>query len=182
MEHHGRLMLKEFSIRSNELGVPRAAARAGARVLLPSAEANFSGAASSPRPWPADIPLRGYVVTSQKKTETVWRQRGQWSRFPDGVAVDPIPGVFVQPSPTPSPTPAIPIDVGGTGATTYTFSGPYIEFLANGSSNLDPAASPAPAAVIADGFVEADGNFKKKSASLRFIVSVDPLTGAVSVK
>src|ERR1700731_2061360 len=123
------------------------AERTRTRVLLPTNSADFSNPATAAAPWPADISRRGYVITSQKKTETVWRQRGKWNRFPQGVAVQ----TFTQPSPTPTPT-AIPIDVGGTGSRTYAFGGPYIEFLANGTCNLDPAASPAPAVILADGF------------------------------
>jgi hypothetical protein len=75
------------------------------------------------------------------------------------------------------------IDVTGTGSTTtYTFNGPYIEFLANGSSNLNPSATPTLSAVIADGFVDGSGAFVKKNQKLRYTVTVDPLTGAISAK
>jgi prepilin-type N-terminal cleavage/methylation domain-containing protein len=152
------------------------AERTRTRIILPTSTANFAGAASSPAPWPSDITLRGYVMVSEKRdaSPAVWKQRGKWNRFPEGVAMASI-------SPTPSPT-AVPIDVGGTGATTYTFAGPYIEFLANGSSNLDPTASPAPAAIVADGFVDSSGTFKPKDVKLHYTITVDPLTGAVSVQ
>jgi hypothetical protein len=117
------------------------------------------------------------LIVSEKRTDPVWKQRGKWNRFPEGVAVASV----VQSVPTPAPT-AVPIDVGGTGATSYRFSGPYIEFLANGSCNLDPAATPAPAAIIADGFVNSAGAFVQKNQRLRFTVAVDPLTGSVSVR
>jgi prepilin-type N-terminal cleavage/methylation domain-containing protein len=153
------------------------AERTRTRVLLPTNTTDFAAAASSPAPWPSDIALRGYAIVSEKRTEVVWKQRGKWNRFPEGVAVASV----VQSSPTPTPT-ALPIDIGGTGATNYTFSGPYIEFLANGSCSLDPAATPAPAAIIADGFVNSSGAFVQKNQKLRFTVAVDPLTGSVSVK
>jgi len=152
------------------------AERTRTRVILPTNATQFV-AVSSPAPWPSDIPLRGYLVVSEKRTDVVWKQRGKWTRFPEGVAVASV----VQSSPTPTPT-AVPIDVGGTGAANYTFSGPYIEFLANGSCNLDPAATPSPAAIIADGFVDSSGAFVQKNQKLRFTVAVDPLTGSVSVK
>lgn len=159
------------------------AERTRTRVLVPTNNNNFSGASSSPRPWPVDVALRGYLIVSEKRTDPVWKQRGKWNRLPQGVAFDSTVGVFPQPSPTPVPTPpGIPIDVGGTGATTYTFNGPYIEFLANGSSNLNPSATPAPAATLADGFVDSSGAFAKKNTKLRFTVTVDPLTGSVSFK
>ena len=153
------------------------AERTRTRIIFPTNATDFSAPSSSATPWPTDITSRGYLILSEKRTDAVWKQRGKWNRFRDGVAIQSI----VLSSPTPSPT-AVPIDVGGTGATNYRFSGPYIEFLANGSCNLDPSASPAPAAVVADGFVDATGVFHQKNATLRYTVSVDPLTGAVSVK
>jgi type II secretory pathway pseudopilin PulG len=153
------------------------AERTRTRVILPLTVDDFSAPASSPAPWPADITRRGYLIVSEKRTDAVWKQRGKWNRFPQGVAVQSV----VRASPTPAPT-AVPIDVGGTGATNYRFAGPYIEFLANGSCNLDPAASPAPAAIVADGFVDSTGAFVQKNQKLRFTVTVDPLTGSVSVK
>jgi hypothetical protein len=143
---------------------------------LPLAASNFAGGASA-TPWPSDITRRGYVITSEKRTEALWKQRGKWTRLPTGIALQS----FVQPLPTPAAT-AAPIDMGSTGATTYTFSGPYIEFLANGSSNLDPAASPATAATFSDGFVDASDAFKTKNAKLTSTITIDPLTGAATVK
>ncbi len=154
------------------------AERTRTRVLLPLSQANFSPSpAPSPLPWPTDITRRGYVVMSQKPTETLWRQRGKWTRLPQGIALQ----TYTQPSPTPTPT-AIPIDAAGTGATTYSFSGPYIEFLANGSSSLDPSASPANAAILADGLVDTSDAFKAKNANLKSTITIDPLTGAATVK
>jgi type II secretory pathway pseudopilin PulG len=153
------------------------AERTRTRVILPTNTTDFSTPSSSATPWPSDITSRGYVIVSEKRTDALWKQRGKWNRFPDGVAIQSI----VLSSPTPAPT-AVPIDVGGTGATSYTFSGPYIEFLANGSCSLDPAASPAPAAIVADGFINSSGTFVTKNPKLHFTVSVDPLTGSVSVQ
>lgn len=153
------------------------AERTRTRVLLPVSQANFSPSpAPSPLPWPTDITRRGYVIASQKPTELVWRQRGKWTRLPQGIALQS----YVPSSPTPTPPP-IPIDVSGAGTTSYAFSGPYIEFLANGSSSLDPAASPV-AATLADGFVDTGDNFKPKNVNLKSIITIDPLTGAATVK
>jgi type II secretion system protein H len=153
------------------------AERTRTRILVPINNTDFSGASSSHAPWPGEITSRGYLIVSQKRTDALWRQRGKWNRFPQGVAVQSI----VQPSPAPAPT-ASPIDVGGTGTATYNFSGPYIEFLANGSCNLNPSASPAPAATLGDGFVDSSGTFVQKNSKLRFTVTIDPLTGSVSAK
>jgi type II secretory pathway pseudopilin PulG len=153
------------------------AERTRTRVILPTNSSDFSAPSSSTTPWPTDITLRGYLIVSEKRTDAVWKQRGKWNRFPDGVAIQSI----VLSSPTSTPT-AVPIDVGGSGAPSYSFSGPYIEFLANGSCNLDPTASPAPAAIVADGFINSAGSFVTKNPKLHFTVSVDPLTGSVSVQ
>ena len=152
------------------------AERTRTRVILPTSANEFTGATSSPAPWPSDIALRGYLVLSEKRTESSWKQRGKWNRFPEGVAVESVA------QSSPAPVPAVPTDIGEPGPTSYKFTGPYVEFLANGSCNLDPAATPAPSAVIADGFVDSSGAFKAKNQKLRFTVAVDPLTGSVSVK
>jgi prepilin-type N-terminal cleavage/methylation domain-containing protein len=153
------------------------AERTRTRVLLPTNTNNFANPGPGATPWPSDISSRGYVITSQKKTETLWKQRGKWNRFPQGVAIQNL----TQSAPTPTPT-AIPIDVGGSGVQTFTFSGPYIEFLANGSCNLDPAASPAAAVTLADGFVGSSGTFVAKNKTLRSTITIDPLTGSVLVQ
>jgi len=149
------------------------AERTRTRILFPTKTANFTAGTSS-NAWPTDITYRGYLVVSEKRTDAVWKQRGKWNRIPTGTAIASV-------SPTPTPT-AMPIDVSGNGSTSYTFNGPYIEFLANGSSNLDPALSPAPSAVVADGFVNSNGTFVPKDMKLQYTVTVDPLTGAVSLK
>jgi prepilin-type N-terminal cleavage/methylation domain-containing protein len=150
------------------------AERTRTRILFPTSSTNFTAGTSSTA-WPSDIAYRGYLVVSEKRTETRWKQRGKWNRFPQGTALD------FSASAMPTPT-AVPIDVGSAGSTSYTFTGPYIEFLANGSSNLDPSATPTPSAVVADGFVDSSGAFVKKNTSLRYTITVDPLTGSVSLK
>ena len=153
------------------------AERTRTRVLLPLTQTDFASPSPAPTPWPSDITRRGYVIMSQKPTETVWRQRGKWTRLPQGIALQTV----VQPSPSPTPS-AIPVDIAGTGAINYTFNGPFIEFLANGSSSLDPSASPATAATLADGFVDSAGAFKAKNVNLKSIITIDPLTGSATVK
>jgi prepilin-type N-terminal cleavage/methylation domain-containing protein len=150
------------------------AERTRTRVLFPTNISNFTAGTSS-NAWPTDIAYRGYLVVSEKRTDTRWKQRGKWNRFPTGTALDF--GASAMPTPT-----AMPIDLGGTGSTTYTFTGPYIEFLSNGSSNLDPTATPTPSAVVADGFVDSSGTFVRKNANLKYTITVDPLTGAVKLQ
>lgn len=149
------------------------AERTRTRVLLPASSNNFSNPTAANTPWPADIAARGYVITSQKRTETTWTQRGRWTRLPDGVA-------FASFSPTPAPTP-LPIASNNSGTRSYDYTGPYIEFLANGSCSLDPTATP-PEVIVADGFVDNTGAFKPKNRGLRVTLATDPLTGAVTVK
>src|SRR4051812_39377662 len=64
------------------------AERTRTRVLLPQTDTDFGNASPpSPTPWPSEIARRGYVIASEKKTETVWKLRGKWNRFPQGVAM-----------------------------------------------------------------------------------------------
>jgi prepilin-type N-terminal cleavage/methylation domain-containing protein len=155
------------------------AERTRTRVLFPTNPSNFTNPSSTPGPWPNDISYRGYLVVSEKRTEDKWKQRGKWNRLPTGIAFASLP--------SPSPT-AMPIDASGTGSTrSYDFKagtndGSYIEFLANGSSNLDPTASVTPAPIVADGFVDSNGKFVAKNKKLQYTITVDPLTGAVSLK
>lgn len=137
------------------------AERTRTRVLFPSRQTDFSP------PPPRDITLRGYTVASVDRTTGVWRQRSKWTRLPAGVAFDSASSIFTA-SPSPSPTPIV---VGG-----YTYSGKFIEFRPNGSSDLNPAASPTQIS-IADAFVNGDDTFIPKSQNLRYTVSVDPLSG-----
>jgi prepilin-type N-terminal cleavage/methylation domain-containing protein len=165
------------------------AERTRTRILLPASVNDFANPTTSPTPWPSDIHLRGYVIASADRTTSVWKQRGKWTRLPNGVAFDPASGVFTSPTPTPTPPGATPTPTPGplvvspTGSTsaTYEFSGPYIEFLANGSSSLDPTASPRTASV-ADGFVDGTGKFNAKNQKLRYQVAIDPLSGSTTVK
>ena len=159
------------------------AERTRTRVLIPTNSTDFAGATAGITPWPSDISRRGYAITSQKKTDTVWKQRGKWNRFPQGVAIQSLTTPTPTPASPPTPTPtAMPIDIGGSGTQSFTFSGPYIEFLANGSSNLNPLASPAAAVTIADGFIKSDGAFQGKNKALKSTVMIDPSSGAVVVK
>jgi len=150
------------------------AERRRTRILLPVSSANFVNVSASTTPWPSDITRRGYLVVSEKRTDSRWSQRGKWNRFPQGTGLS---SSSILPTPSPSP---MDIDVTGSGSTTYTFNGPYIEFLANGSSNLNPSATPTPSAVIADGHIDTNDAFIAKNQKLKYTVSVDPLTGAVT--
>jgi prepilin-type N-terminal cleavage/methylation domain-containing protein len=156
------------------------AERTRTRVIFPTNVSNFTNPASTPAPYPSDIAYRGYLVLSEKRTgEAFWKQRGKWNRFPTGTVFASLPSQTAT---------TMSIDATGTGsARSYDFNvgsgaGSYIEFLANGSSNLDPTATITPAPVVADGFVDSNGNFKQKNTKLYYTITVDPLTGAVSLK
>ena len=159
------------------------AERTRTRMIFPTSPSNFTNPSSTPAPYPTDIAYRGYLVVSEKRTDSRWKQRGKWNRFPTGT------GFAILPSPNPSPNPtAMPIDATGAGSnTSYNFNagtgaGSYIEFLANGSSNLDPTATLTPTPVVADGFVDSTGKFITKNKKLQYTITVDPLTGAVSLQ
>ncbi len=149
------------------------AERTRTRILLPQGTGDFTGATSG-TPWPIDVGLRGYVLTSANRTDVTWQQRGKWNRLPDGVAIDSTFAGF------PTPAPASPnMDIAATknGTKSYTYTGSYIEFLANGSCNLDPTVAPQ-TIKVADGFVNPTG-FVAKNASLYWLLTVDPLSGSV---
>ena len=146
------------------------AERTHTRVLIPTAEnAQLED----------NLAMRSYLITSLNKTAGNWKQRGKWNRLSQSVAFDPAIGI-VDPtaSPTPSPT---DLDKAGNGTTSVTFTAPYIEFQANGSTSLDPTAPPQVVA-LADAFVAANGTFVAKNTKLRCAVTIDPLSGAVSVQ
>lgn len=153
------------------------AERTRTRILLPEVGSDFTGPAGSSAPWPTDINLRGYVIVSADRTSAVWKQRGKWTRLPNGVAFDSGLGVFASAAPAAS----IVVNPTGTGSATYNFSGPYIEFLANGSNSLDPAA-PAATAWVTDGFVNPNGSYAAKNLKLRYEIKIDPLSGSVAMQ
>ena len=143
------------------------ASRAHMRVLLPTASSNFASASAAP----ADVISRGYVTVQLNRTTGTWTQRGKWMRFANGVAIQ-----SVTPIATPSP---MTIDPSGTGASTYVYQGPYVEFLANGSAALNP--SPTPSLVVADGLVDSSGTFVPKNKSLSYTINIDSLSGSTSI-
>jgi len=140
------------------------AERTHTRVLIPNTEIPQLG---------ENISLRSYLVASLNRTTGNWQQRGNKNRVAQSVAFDPTTGVL---NPTTTPTPG-PTALG----TSVTVTVPYIEFQANGATNLDPA-TPAQVIVLADAFVNSTGTFVPKNVNLRSTVTIDPLTGSVSVR
>lgn len=141
------------------------AERTHVRVLIPNA---INGAIRE------DLVLRSYTTAVLDRTTGTWRQRSKWARLPDGIAIDPTVGVV---RPSASPMPGETQMVGWPTA----YSGPYLEFLANGSASLDPTAPPA-AVKLADGFVQSGGAFVAKNRTLFREVTIDPLSGAVTAR
>jgi prepilin-type N-terminal cleavage/methylation domain-containing protein len=168
---------RQFSADLEQARLIAMAERTRTRVLLPNGGATLTSSQSS-TPFPSPAALRTWVIVSAKRNDPTWRQRGKWSQVPAGVAFDPSSSAFI-----PATAPAkIDVDFGQTGTAAYSYTGPYIEFLSNGSSSLDPAASPWPAVAVADAYVDYSGNFTAKNTKLRTTVTVDPLSGAVTLK
>ena len=119
----------------------------------------------------ASISSRGYDGTSGN-----WLQQGKLNRLSQTTTFDSTTGIVAArstastpvvrtPNVTPTPTPA-------------SFTGAYVEFLSNGSTNLDPSATPELIA-IQDGFVPiaaASPTPVRKNQALRSELTIDPLT------
>lgn len=146
------------------------AQRTRTRVLIPIAA--VVGA-------PGDnLALRGYLVASLDKTTGTWQPRGKWNRLSQSVAFDPtVPDSATPPLTSVLKQPDSSTPVAGMG----TISAPSIEFLANGSTSLDPTAPPQVLA-IADAIVQPNGSYVAKNTKLRFQVTIDPLSGSVTLK
>ena len=103
------------------------AERTRTRVLIPVAAAPALG---------QDLALRSYTITSFNRTANNWKQRGKWNRLAQSVAFDPDPSL------TDAATQMSVLRDRQTETTTLDtttiFTGPYIEFRANGGTSLDP--------------------------------------------
>ncbi len=146
------------------------AERTRTRVLIPVGPATTFG---------QDLSLRGYTVTSFNRTANNWKQRSKVTRLAQSVAFDPNPTI-----PDPATQSSIlqdrlaettPLD------TSATFTGPYIEFRANGGTSLDPTAK-LEVIVIADAVADANGTFLAKNTKLRSQITIDPLSGSATSK
>lgn len=132
--------------------------------------------------WGSDASWRAYLLTSYDGTTGNWLQQGKFNRLSQTTTFDPTIGIVAArstattpvvkaPNVTPTPTPA-------------NFTGAYVEFLPNGSTSLDPSATPELMA-IQDGFVPIAGSSPtpvRKNQTLRSQLAIDPLTGKVSLK
>ena len=146
------------------------AQRTRTRVLIPIAA--VAGA-------PGDnLALRGYLIASLDRTTATWQPRGKWNRLSQSVAFDPtLPDSTTPPLTSILKQTASSTPVQGMG----TISAPSIEFLSNGSTSLDPTTPPQILA-IADAIVQPDGSYVAKNTKLRFNVTIDPLSGSVTLK
>ncbi|MEO5755022.1 MAG: prepilin-type N-terminal cleavage/methylation domain-containing protein [Chthoniobacterales bacterium] len=127
--------------------------------------------------WGTDVSWRGYILTSFDTTSGNWFQQGKLNRLSQATTFDSVVGVVstrsttitsVVKAPNASPTPA-PVN----------FIGAFVEYLPNGSTSLDPAATPEVVA-IQDGFVPTTGSSPtpiRKNQTLRSQLTIDPLTG-----
>ncbi len=132
--------------------------------------------------WSPGASWRAYLLTSYDGTTGNWLQQGKLSRLSQTTTFDSTIGIVAArstattpvikaPNVTPTPTPA-------------NFTGPFVEFLPNGSTNLDPSATPELVA-IQDGFVPTGGSRPtpvRKARALRSQLTIDPLTGNAVLK
>jgi prepilin-type N-terminal cleavage/methylation domain-containing protein len=132
--------------------------------------------------WGSDASWRAYLLTSYDGTSGNWLQQGKLNRLSQATTFDSTAGIVAArsttttpvikaPNATPTPTPA-------------DFTGAYVEFLPNGSTNLDPSATPELVA-IQDGFVPTAGSSPtpvRKNQTLRSQLTIDPLTGNAILK
>jgi prepilin-type N-terminal cleavage/methylation domain-containing protein len=132
--------------------------------------------------WGSDASWRAYLLTSYDGTSGNWLQQGKLNRLSQATTFDSAAGIVAArsttttpvvkaPNVTPTPTPA-------------NFTGAYVEFLPNGSTSLDPSATPELVA-IQDGFVPTAGSSPtpvRKNQTLRSQLTIDPLTGNAILK
>lgn len=132
--------------------------------------------------WGSDTSWRAYFLASYDGTTGNWLQQGKLNRLSQTTTFDSTVGIVAArstattpvvkaPNVTPTPTPA-------------NFVGAYVEFLPNGSTNLDPNAPPE-LVTIQDGFVPTAGSSPtpvRKNQTLRSQLAIDPLTGNAILK
>ena len=132
--------------------------------------------------WGPDASWRAYLLASYDGTSGNWLQQGKLNRLSQTTTFDSTTGIVAArstastpvvraPNVTPTPTPA-------------SFTGAYVEFLPNGSTNLDPSATPELIA-IQDGFVPTAASSPtpvRKNPALRSELTIDPLTGNAVLK
>ena len=132
--------------------------------------------------WSSGASWRAYLLTSYDGTTGNWLQEGKLNRLSQTTTFDSTIGIVAArstattsvikaPKVTPTPSPA-------------SFTGAYVEFLPNGSTNLDPSATPELVA-IQDGFVPTAGSSPtpvRKNQTLRSQLTIDPLTGNAILK
>lgn len=138
-------------------------------------------AAADDANWGQNLALRGYVVVSFDRTASSWTQRGKWNRLSQSAAFDPNAGagglVWIIAT---RKTTVTPVAKAANGPTTN-FTGAYIEFHPNGSTSLDPLSQPE-AVAVADAIADSSGTFTAKNQRLRYQITIDPLSGSMSLQ
>ena len=132
--------------------------------------------------WGADASWRAYLVTSYDGASGNWLQQGKLNRLSQATTFDSTTGVVAARSTTVTPVVKAP-NITPT-PTPSNFVGAYVEFLPDGSTNLDPNAPPE-LVVIQDGFVPASGPLPtpvRKNQALRSNLTIDPPSGNVILK
>lgn len=127
--------------------------------------------------WGTDASWRGYILTSFDTTSGNWLQQGKLNRLSQSTTFDSAVGVVSTRSTTSTPVIKAPNAIPTPAP--VNFIGAYVEFLPNGSTSLDPAAT-LEVVAIQDGFVPTTGSSPtpvRKNQTLRSQLSIDPLTG-----
>ncbi|MGI8889937.1 MAG: type II secretion system protein [Chthoniobacterales bacterium] len=143
------------------------AKRTKTRVLIASTNA-----------WASEASWRAYILARFDSTSGKWLQEGTLRRLSTTTTFDSESGIIVARG---AETTQV---AKGTRATPVTFTGAFVEFLPNGSTSLDPAATPE-VIFIQDAFVPATGSSPtpvRKNQNLRAQLSIDPLTGNANLK
>jgi prepilin-type N-terminal cleavage/methylation domain-containing protein len=148
-----------------------------ARLMAISKRSKTRVLIASTNDWGTDFSWRAYALTSYDSISGKWLQQGKFYRLSQATTFDSATGIVqarsssttaVVKAPNATPTPA-PVN----------FTGAYVEFLPNGATSLDPAATPE-VITIQDGFVPATGSSPtpvRKNQNLKSQITIDPLTG-----
>jgi len=132
--------------------------------------------------WSADASWRAYLLTTYDATSGNWLQQGKLNRLSQATTFDSTTGIVATRSTATTPVVRTP-NVTPT-ATPADFTGAFVEFLPNGSTNLDPSATPELIA-IQEGFVPTTGSSPtpvRKNQALRSELTIDPPTGNAVLK
>lgn len=149
--------------------------RTRSRVLIPvSQQPGFT----------PDAAYLTYAVVLFNRTTNLWAPPDRISHLLKPVAFHPnfTPDVATEENPIQTRAAEVtPIDANGDGTQDFVFTGPYIEFLANGSSSLD-ATAPTEVVALVDAAITRGATPVVKNKNWTAELLIDPLSGGVRLK